>query len=521
MAEQGLVNAKSAVVKAFWSNRVWTCIFEASRRHRAFNLVALSPIGWQYLRAILRTFYNPLHFSIDFSPDVSTVFTTGVSNTAAAPKVNVARNKPPQLLQAPVPASLPQAFNQIESSYQALHSILHQLDIKYSQHLDAVKQSISDITNVLGQVDRASPANMAATIKNLYKSTLQASLTSGIAVQTDYLPSDRTDPNDPRDISLLEALRYAKDNVDFIPQQYVTGDSNVKSTDFECSSNTPPTKKPGWVDWYTKCKPAYDSLETEITNDIATAQLYSSQSDKVTTLRKSLAILLFWDKTFSGMGLTTSADSTQIDNLSLNSFLSKTMPQPCFHSFNKTETSTVAISYVDLTPALTGSALATGKTDPFATITCTTPFSLSGGVGFSLIANPEFAIVKSAGGANNTSINKFGILSNSKPHPMPLAIAHVRLHSWFDNLLAAHGSVGVAGNIQGQDSGGSSAEFLLGGSVSVWRTMYLTLGLHIGAEPTLAGGFHVGDTVPSDVTSVQVNKSYTTGFGFAISFTKP
>jgi hypothetical protein len=104
---------------------------------------------------------------------------------------------------------------------------------------------------------------------------------------------------------------------------------------------------------------------------------------------------------------------------------------------------------------------------------------------------------------------------------MPIVMANVRLTDWHDHLFAFHGSFGVAGNFQSQSSGGSSADFLVGGSISLWRIMFLTAGVQIGTKPSLAGGFHVGDTVPSDITTVQVSKSYTAGFGFAITFTKP
>jgi hypothetical protein len=157
----------------------------------------------------------------------------------------------------------------------------------------------------------------------------------------------------------------------------------------------------------------------------------------------------------------------------------------------------------------------------FFTITCASPFTVSGGVEFSTIPNREFAIVKSAGGANNTSVSKFGYSSQSSFHPLPVAIVHARIWESQSQKFAFHISAGASGNIQGQNSGGSSAEFLTGGSLSFFRTMFVTAGLHVGTKTSLAGGFKVGDTVPSDVTTVPTTKSYTTGFGIAITFTKP
>ena len=114
-------------------------------------------------------------------------------------------------------------------------------------------------------------------------------------------------------------------------------------------------------------------------------------------------------------------------------------------------------------------------------------------------------------------------INDSRLHPMPIAMVHLRLADWDNHKFAFHASFGVAGNIKGQESGGSAAEFLPGVALSFWRTMFLTIGPHIGTKAELAGGFKEGDQVPSDITSIQgqVKRSYTVGFGFAVTFTKP
>jgi hypothetical protein len=106
---------------------------------------------------------------------------------------------------------------------------------------------------------------------------------------------------------------------------------------------------------------------------------------------------------------------------------------------------------------------------------------------------------------------------------MPIGMVHVRLAEWGNHVYAFHGSLGVAGNFQSQSAGGSSAEFLPSVSFSFWRTMFLSIGPQIGTKSALAGGFKEGDPVPSDITTIQgqVKRSYTVGFGFALTFTKP
>jgi hypothetical protein len=100
-------------------------------------------------------------------------------------------------------------------------------------------------------------------------------------------------------------------------------------------------------------------------------------------------------------------------------------------------------------------------------------------------------------------------------------MAHARLRNWSDNRYALHYSFGIGANIKGDTSGGSNPEFLTGLSVSFWRTMFVTGGLDIGKQSKLSGGFKLGDPVPPDITTPPVSSSYTAGFGFSITFTKP
>ena len=125
------------------------------------------------------------------------------------------------------------------------------------------------------------------------------------------------------------------------------------------------------------------------------------------------------------------------------------------------------------------------------------------------------------GAGGTTSVNRFGITSDSNVNPYPIAMAHARLRDWDSNRYALHFSFGIGASVRGQDSGGSSPEFLTGLSLSFLRTIYLTGGLDVGKQSQLIGGFKVGDMVPSDVTSPPVSSSYKPGFGFAITFTKP
>lgn len=190
----------------------------------------------------------------------------------------------------------------------------------------------------------------------------------------------------------------------------------------------------------------------------------------------------------------------------------------CEFAFSRTKTTAITLTRTDLMPGTTATA-------PEAVLTvnveCTSPFTVSAGVEFSTIEKHEFAIQASPATPPATgTVNKFVLTNDSNFHPLPLGMVHARLCE-FDERFSLHASLGLAGNIQSQSAGGSSAEFLIGPSFSLFRTMFLTPGLHIGTKTEIGGGFQVGDVVPSNITTVPLEKSYTTGFGFAITFTKP
>jgi hypothetical protein len=267
----------------------------------------------------------------------------------------------------------------------------------------------------------------------------------------------------------------------------------------------------------------YTANQANIDSALSLANLYRCGATKQTALTTNVAILKFWDSRFQELGLRTDITDTQLAQLSLADSFVATSVLACGNIFNQSSTTTASLTVYDESQTLAGN-LATPSPHQdgnFFTLTCASPFSVSGGVEFSAIPAREFGIVKSTGGVNNTSVNTFGYSSQSPFHPLPVAVVHVRLWESPNQKYAFHASAGASGNIQGQNSGGSSAEFLMGGSFSFFRTMFVTAGLHIGTKTSLAGGFKIGDQVPTDVTTVPVTKSYATGFGLAITFTKP
>jgi hypothetical protein len=192
---------------------------------------------------------------------------------------------------------------------------------------------------------------------------------------------------------------------------------------------------------------------------------------------------------------------------------------PCGTLFNQNKQTAVRLLVTDRLPMFDGTALtevgATG--DPGVTVTCASPFAVSAGIEFSFLKYGAFGIVP-----NGTSgATQFGITDTSNISPLPMAIVHGRIHEWLNHELGIFGSFGVAAHVQGNGTAGSSAEFLAGVSIGLLRTIYVTPGWHIGKVSSLGGGYKVGDPVPTGVNLVPVTSSYTSGFGLAITFTKP
>jgi hypothetical protein len=190
----------------------------------------------------------------------------------------------------------------------------------------------------------------------------------------------------------------------------------------------------------------------------------------------------------------------------------------CEFAFSRTKTTAITLTRTDRMP---GSTSTNAETVLSVNVECTSPFTISAGVAFSTIGQTEYAIAPVATPpGSTTTTSEFVTTSKSNFHPLPIGMVHARL--WEPNdWLSVHVSFGVAGNINSQNAGGSAAEFLIGPSVALFRTMFITPGLHIGRRVTLGDGFKVGDPVPPSITSPPLQTAYTPAFGVAITFTKP
>lgn len=255
----------------------------------------------------------------------------------------------------------------------------------------------------------------------------------------------------------------------------------------------------------------------------AVADLYKCGGTALQTLTANLNLVDWWRSRFSALGLayegSAAAAGTKVPTTDIF-YVSDA--ESCSWISNQDLTDSVSLTGTDQAPLLSGGKAAAVTSQMFITLKCSSPISLSAGVEVSGIRDQEFAIVKSAPAAGvTTSVAKFGYTTDSPVHLLPIAMTNVRLLESANGRYAGHFSIGVAGNFQGTYSGGSTAEFLIGPSLSLFRTVFITSGVHIGFKSQLSGGFNVGDTVPTDITAPTVNKCVQVTYGFAFTFTKP
>ena len=482
--------------------------------------------------ACIEVFYNPIQNYVSLAtntttvngPDLSKVVTGSSASGGAAPETKS--------------NNISSAFKSLRKKEELLSGALAAAKSSYASGLQRQEKAIAKIS-LLRRVTKLRPASdLPPEVKNGY-ADLQDDLKKAVNGIGDFLPMDM--PGTSGQSSLLSQLQQISDSLARLPLNFANRpepEPSIKERPVTvCSSDPVPSDKKGfdpktqeerdlsWSDWSAVCKTDFDQFKALVDSEIQDAKNYTDSSENTKLFKAQASVVQYWDALFSSLGLRSkiTIPSDEWDRLDITPFFYARTGVRCGVLFNQTANTAVNIVAADLGPTLDGKDPEVKAQGAFVTVSCGTPFSISAGVGFSTIRQQEFAIVKSSGGTGNPSVNTFGVINDSRITPMPMVMANVRLYDWDHHKYAFHGSFGISGNLQNQSSGGSAAEFLPAGTFSFWRTMYVSLGPQIGTKSELAGGFSVGQQVPSDITTIngQVKRSRTVGFGFAITFTKP
>lgn len=486
-----------------------------------------------------RTFEGPVCIEVFYNPIQSYVSLATNTTTVNGPDLSkvVTGSNAPSGGKAPEGAKINNislAFRDLQNREKLLSGALQTVKSSYGTALQQQQQAIAKIS-LLRRVTRLrSPSQLPGEVRNGYLG-LQKDLKSALDGIGEFLPTDL--PGTGSQGSLLSQFEQISDSLSRLPLTFSNRpgpDPKAEPRRIVCSSDPVPDDKKdfdphkqedrdfGWSDWSTQCKSDFDQFKAIVDAEIQDAKNYTNSSDNTKLFKTQASIVQYWDLLFSSMGLRANLPPEKLPDDLTPYFFAYTAVK-CSTLFNQTANTAVNIVAADLTPTLDGKDPEIKSQGAFVTISCSTPFSLSAGVGFSTIRQQEFAIVKSSGGTGNPSVNTFGVINDSHITPMPMVMANVRLRDWQHHKYGFHGSFGISGNLQNQSSGGSAAEFLPAGTLSFWRTMYVSVGPQIGTKSELAGGFSVNQPVPSDITTIngQVKRIRTVGFGFAITFTKP
>jgi hypothetical protein len=395
----------------------------------------------------------------------------------------------PKIVNAP---SLDRQFHDLNSQAKQLYDNLFQIDIANREQGAFLTQDLSTLQNTIAQSDTIFNQSGPDGILALLNRPQIAAILNKVP-QYQFLWKATNEQ-----LTKLESLQL---HITILPIDYPT-DIGTVTGDPCLPANA---NALGWTNW-DKCYDAqYKAVQSEITAALTLAAQWTSDSDKAAQFVKNLNVLNYWS--LKAATLTRDQFVLQAEVL-------------CGVLFNQNQAIAVNLITTDQTGMFPGQTAQQPVTVTLLNVNCSSAFAVSAGVAFSLIKNPQFAIVQTAPPSGSTTPGSiFGATSNSAINPYPVALAHARLKDWNDNRYAVHYSFGAGVNPAG--SNGTNPDFLTGFSLSFLRTIFLTGGLDVGKQSSLAGGFRLGDTVPSGVTTVPTSSSYKAGFGFAITFTKP
>ena len=261
-----------------------------------------------------------------------------------------------------------------------------------------------------------------------------------------------------------------------------------------------------WESWYMDAenKLSYDSWFASIREFQTSVRSFGQGSERETNFRTAQAKLRPWNPILQNLSTGEGA-------------FTHSVRVGCGFAFAQTKSTKVEIIKRDRSMED-----ASESREEIVTVECTTPLSISGGIGFSSINEKDIAFVQSKkettdadGQTTTTAVNQFGVENQSDVRTVPLLLLNTRIIE--KGGFGLHASAGTAVDIKTGEAG-TDIEFVFGPSVSLWRSLFLTLGWHRGRAAELAGGFEIGQEVPSSVSAPPLQKSWQDGFVFAFTY---
>ena len=351
-----------------------------------------------------RTFEGPLCIDVAFDPalqftqieavaaasvkgpDPSSVFLGGSGSGAekVTKKVDVE-------LTARKENTLPEVVGAIKDQADAIGPLLDKTKSAYSNALRQENTAIDKLTAMNKAMRTTNADSLEASLKNQYLA-LKPDLTSALKAPKSVSVTPTDVANGDGDI-LLDEIQQLEDRLTHLPLEFVSGKSKPAAPQ-DCTT----AMDTNWTDWYSVCKDSYYApIKQELDAYLAKAQLYTSTSDAATTLKKQASIVQYWDSIFTGIGLVTTLTPAQVQAAQLSG-LSTHLDVQCNGLFNESVSTALNLVTLDYTPTLTGGDPAQKIQSAFVTVSCSTRFTISAGVGFSTIEQKTFAIIPSSDG---------------------------------------------------------------------------------------------------------------------------
>lgn len=183
----------------------------------------------------------------------------------------------------------------------------------------------------------------------------------------------------------------------------------------------------------------------------------------------------------------------------------------CGHPFFKNKIVTFELSRRDRTVTDETKALTKEKV---ITVECPSVASVTGGVGISGLDDRGIKFVSSRG-ADNKTINTFGYEDKGSEQVNPMMLISTRVtdcpqYNW-------HATVGTVFDIDNPESN-VALGYVLGVTLSLRDTLFLTGGVQFGRVYRLAGGFEIGQEVPEGLAAPPLEREWDQAVVLSASF---
>jgi hypothetical protein len=258
----------------------------------------------------------------------------------------------------------------------------------------------------------------------------------------------------------------------------------------------------GWAAWVAigGNKAAYDGVGARVNDLITLAATFDPTANKsAATLTDAQTKLQQWSAILSAIAAAP------------NPF-ARTINVTCSFGFGNNKNTVIELVSTD---RLAAAGSTPTKLD-VVTVICSSPLSISGGLGFSTAPEQQFSFVQSVNSSGQV-VSALGYKALSKFRPLPLLLLNTRLLEWKD-VWGLHVSNGAVVDIKTGAAGGTDVEYVSGLSVSFKRTLFVTTAFQAARVQSLDPGFTIGQTVPSAITTPPVQARWSPAFVLAFTY---